>query len=90
VEKSVHTGPVNSLFSCTDATAAFASGGADGLVVLWNGGLEPTKKIDVTTLSQPPLSTDIRSVCALQDCVLLGTKASEFFEVNFVTQEVDV
>jgi hypothetical protein len=84
----VHSKAVNSLYTCVDATAALVSGGSDGLVVLWNSALEPTKKVDVRLFPNPPLDPEIRSVCALQSCILIGTKSSEIAEYNVATGEV--
>lgn len=90
VEKTVHKLAVNTLFSCTDATADFVSGGADGLVVLWSSALEALKRIDMAQLPRPPLNVEVRSVCAMQNCVLVGTKSSEIMEINTLTQQVDM
>jgi WD40 repeat protein len=89
VTRTVHTKAVNSLYTCTDVTAAFVSGGADGLVILWNSGLDPLKTFDLLTLASPPLEPEVRSVCALQGCLLIGTKSSEIIELNIVTGETD-
>jgi hypothetical protein len=85
----VHTKAVNSLYACVDATAAFVSGGADGLVVLWNSALEATKVLDLNAIvSPPPLCPEVRSVCALQNFLLIGTKSSQIIEINATTLEV--
>lgn len=87
--EGVHRKAINSLFTCTDATAAFVSGGADGLVVLWNTAIEAVKVLDMALLGNPPplQPVEVRSVCALNGFVLVGTKASEVFEVNLATLE---
>ena len=90
VRKQVHKKAVNTLYTCTDATAAFISGGTDGLIVLWNMAFEPVKQFDLKLLPKAPIDPEIRSICALQSFVLIGTKSSEIIELNTVNGETDV
>lgn len=81
----VHRKAINTLHVCKEGVAAFVSGGADGLVVLWNAAIDPIKKFDMTQLAKAPMSAEVRSISMMQNYLLIGTKSSEIIELNTAT-----
>ncbi|EQC41165.1 hypothetical protein SDRG_01142 [Saprolegnia diclina VS20] len=84
-----HAGPVQSLY-LLDKT--LVSGGKDGVVRIWApdkaGSLTSTQSFDIKALASRAGS--IQSVCLSNDLttVLLGTQASDIFEINLKTKAI--
>ncbi|OQR95137.1 microtubule-associated protein [Achlya hypogyna] len=86
---SAHEGPVQCLYILDKI---IVSGGKDGVIHLWtpdkSGGLIKTQFFDVKALSGRPAA--VQSVCLSNDAsmLVLGTQASDIFEINLKTKEI--
>eukprot|EP00636_Phaeomonas_parva_P008104 CAMPEP_0118868616 /NCGR_PEP_ID=MMETSP1163-20130328/12066_1 /TAXON_ID=124430 /ORGANISM="Phaeomonas parva, Strain CCMP2877" /LENGTH=2540 /DNA_ID=CAMNT_0006803335 /DNA_START=188 /DNA_END=7810 /DNA_ORIENTATION=- len=92
VRSGVHSKAINSLDAVAPGDGVpgvLVSGGKDGLVVLWNDQLAPLWMANITDLppEQRSLQPDVRSVCAMQGKVLVGTLGAEIYELTIAVGE---
>ena len=62
-----------------------ASGGKDGLVILWSESLVKKRVFNVADFSNSAINVEVRSVCCMEQKVLLGLYSSEIFELDLAT-----
>lgn len=90
-----HKGPVTAMCSIsktsgsTSADGAMAgsqviSGGKDGMVHNWNVQLEKVWTLNLAESMPKPISSEIQALATRDSVLLIGTKASEIFEVNML------
>ena len=97
-----HSGALQSVSICTEQVdgCGFATGGADGLVLLWAASYLPMRRIDLNSLLKrgpldacgrpcllpPPRGVHVRSVCwdAAERRVLVGTGGNEVVRIQLL------
>ena len=95
-----HAGPLQSVTVCSEQRdgAGFATGGADGVVILWLVSYVKCREIDLNALCKrapldgcgrpcllpPPRGVHVRAVCwdAVERRVLVGTQSNEIVRVQ--------
>jgi microtubule-associated protein-like 6 len=83
----LHSGAVDSLWACEQF---LVTGGKDGVIHVLNSALEKVKSFDVKSAEYQSLNHQVRAACLNEDRtkLVLGTFASEIFEVTVETGDV--
>jgi len=63
------------------------SGGKDGLVILWSESLVKQRVFDLNDFKSDVIRKEVRSVCCMEQKVLVGAYSSEILELDLATGE---
>ena len=105
---AAHDGPLQSLCICANqrADAAFATGGDDGVVLLWGGAYTVLRRLDLNAICQrsqldaygrprmlpPRRGIQVSAVCWEPDdaCLLVGTCSNEILRIDVPTERAAI
>eukprot|EP01035_Chromulina_nebulosa_P022017 gene22017-28501_t len=95
---SAHTGPITAMYAVSEINdksidsrelgPRFFSGGKDGFLHLWDSQFNKLWSLNLTESTPQPTLSEIQAVASRENKVLIGTRASEIYEVNILTNEV--
>ena len=79
----------SSVGGSNDLGPHFVSGGRDGKVHIWSYKMVKTWSLDLAdpATSPPSSNPQIRAVATIDDRLILGTKASEIYEIDLLTTD---
>jgi microtubule-associated protein-like 6 len=94
-----HTGAVTAMCALPSTSttaikgsqgAEVATGGEDGLVIIWNDQLVKLWSLDLKLSSPTSMKPMVQALAAKEGRVLIGTKASEIYEVDLINLNQEI